>query len=129
MQFDRSKFMNMVVNVVAIGLLLGAIYAAVAFILIPVAKFLWVASVTAVKDGYRQSVALAETFMQWDMAVYLLLGLAVYLLPTLIAFKKRHRSRRGIFFTNLFFGWSVIGWVLPLIWCLSATESPQNQLR
>ncbi|OHB25415.1 MAG: hypothetical protein A2X84_14180 [Desulfuromonadaceae bacterium GWC2_58_13] len=57
------------------------------------------------------------------MAFYLLLGLSIYLVPTIIAFKKKHPSRRSIFFTNLFFGWSVIGWVLAMIWCYSTAES------
>jgi len=123
LKVDRSKFGNMLVNILAVVLLLGIAYLALAFIIIPVSKFMWAASVNAVKDGYQQCIIFAETFMHLDMALYLLVGLFLYLLPTIIAFKKRHQSKRSIFFTNLLFGWSVIGWVLALIWGLSSGEA------
>jgi len=106
--------------------LLGVIYSSVTFIIIPVSKFIWTATITAVKDGYQQFIATAETFMQWDMAFYLLIGLSIYLVPTIIAFKKKHPGRRSIFFVNAVFGWSLIGWVLALIWCLSPPKPAEK---
>ena len=41
--------------------------------------------------------------------------LCVYFLPALIAALRRHHNQNAIFLTNLFFGWTVIGWVVALI--------------
>ncbi len=127
MKFDRSKYGNRLINVLAIGVLLAAIYAAFKYIIIPVCRFLWASLTNAVTAGYQQGLEFAETFMQWDMALYLLLGLSLYLLPTIIAYKKRHPSKRTIFIIDLVFGWSVIGWVLALVMCLSSVEPGESQ--
>lgn len=49
----------------------------------------------------------------------LLIGTALYFLPTILAFHRYHSSRGAIFVINLFFGWTCIGWILTLIWALS----------
>jgi hypothetical protein len=41
---------------------------------------------------------------------------AVYFVPTIIAGSRKHRNSAGIFFLNLFLGWTLIGWVGALIW-------------
>jgi hypothetical protein len=48
------------------------------------------------------------------LAVWILL----YFLPAFIGRHKRDAS--GIFLLNLFLGWTVIGWVIALIWAVSA---------
>ena len=45
--------------------------------------------------------------------------LAVYMIPTLIAFSRVHASKWGIFITNLLLGLTGIFWVAALIWPLS----------
>ncbi|MBU0633975.1 MAG: superinfection immunity protein [Candidatus Omnitrophica bacterium] len=41
---------------------------------------------------------------------------AVYFLPTLIAFLRQHRNKLAIFLLNLLLGWTVLGWVVSLVW-------------
>ena len=48
-----------------------------------------------------------------------LLSFALYFLPTLIANRRGHRSLTSIFLVNFFFGWTVIGWIVCLVWALS----------
>jgi hypothetical protein len=48
-----------------------------------------------------------------------LVGLILYFLPTLIAASRNHPSVLGIFVVNFLLGWSVIGWVVALVWALS----------
>jgi hypothetical protein len=43
---------------------------------------------------------------------------ALHFLPTIIAGLRRGRSVLGIFLLNLFLGWTIIGWVIALIWAL-----------
>lgn len=45
--------------------------------------------------------------------------LAVYFLPTVIAYARVKRNIWAIFALNLLLGWSVIGWVIALVWALS----------
>lgn len=61
-----------------------------------------------------------------DFAVGIILGLAllavalaVYFLPTVIAYSRVKRNIWAIFALNLLLGWSVIGWVIALVWALS----------
>jgi len=48
-----------------------------------------------------------------------LLCLCVYFLPTIVASHRRHPNAIAIFFLNLFLGWSVVGWVVSLVWAVS----------
>jgi Superinfection immunity protein len=43
-------------------------------------------------------------------------GLVMYFLPTLIALARSKRDTLAIFLLNFFLGWSVIGWVIALVW-------------
>jgi hypothetical protein len=44
---------------------------------------------------------------------------AIHFLPTIIAALRHGRSVVGIFLLNLFLGWTVIGWVVALIWAIT----------
>jgi hypothetical protein len=45
-------------------------------------------------------------------------GLAFYFLPAMIAATRRVEHSGGIFAVNLFFGWTVLGWIAALIWAV-----------
>ena len=40
----------------------------------------------------------------------------MYFLPSIIALARSKRDLLAIFLLNLFLGWSVIGWIVALIW-------------
>jgi hypothetical protein len=46
------------------------------------------------------------------------LPLVMYFLPSIIALARSKRDLLSIFLLNLFLGWSVIGWVVALVWAL-----------
>lgn len=46
----------------------------------------------------------------------LIVAAALYFLPTIVASTRGHLSALGIFLLNLFLGWTLIGWLLALIW-------------
>jgi len=46
-------------------------------------------------------------------------GLAIYFTPALIARRRKHRSLWAVFALNLFLGWTFIGWVAALVWALA----------
>jgi len=47
-------------------------------------------------------------------------GFVMYFLPTLIAFVREKRDKGPILLVNFLLGWSVIGWVVCLVWALRA---------
>ena len=54
---------------------------------------------------------------------FLLFVMLMYFLPSIIAHQKR--DFRGIFILNLLFGWTVIGWVVALVWaCAGDVRQP-----
>ena len=50
--------------------------------------------------------------------VHLAFLILLYFLPAIIGHDKRDAA--GIFLLNLFLGWTVIGWVIALIWACAA---------
>ena len=45
---------------------------------------------------------------------------AIHFLPTIVAALRNSRHTLAIFFINLFFGWTVVGWVIALIWAITS---------
>lgn len=52
------------------------------------------------------------------------IGVLLYFLPAVIAFERGHQHRLPILLTNLFFGWTFIGWVAALIWSSMPVTKP-----
>jgi hypothetical protein len=51
------------------------------------------------------------------MASLLIFGfIGTYLAPTAIAAYRDHIDKNAIFLVNLLLGWTVIGWVVALVW-------------
>lgn len=42
----------------------------------------------------------------------------IYFFPTINAYHAKQKNTDAIFAVNLFFGWTLIGWVVALIWSL-----------
>jgi len=59
----------------------------------------------------------------WIALVIVVLGgsvaLLVYFLPTIIATSRHKQNAMAIFLLNLFAGWSVVGWILAIVWAAS----------
>jgi Superinfection immunity protein len=56
-----------------------------------------------------------------------LLGLALWMVPSLIAFSRRHPKRKAILLTDLLLSWTVIGWFFALGWALRGWEDPVTE--
>src|SRR5438477_7015589 len=52
--------------------------------------------------------------------------LPLYVLPTILAWKKTHRM--PILLLNLLLGWTLLGWVGALVWALVDTPANPGQL-
>ena len=51
-----------------------------------------------------------------ELLVILLIGVALYFTPALFAYGNKHRSKEAIALFVMFFGWTVVGWFMALIW-------------
>ena len=60
-----------------------------------------------------------------SVAIGLIVILALYFIPTIIAVSKGLRNAGAIFAMNLLLGWSFIGWVVALIWSLTNDAKQQ----
>jgi cytochrome c biogenesis protein CcdA len=65
-----------------------------------------------------------ETLALGIVVVFGLIALALFFLPTFIAFRQDHRNRWVIFLINLVFGATVLGWVGALIWAMNKIDDP-----
>lgn len=60
-------------------------------------------------------------FFPEHLSTLILVGL--YFLPYFIAYSSKHLNREAVLAANLFLGWTVLGWVLCLVWALVWTET------
>jgi len=56
-----------------------------------------------------------------------LMGLALYCLPSIIAFRKQMKNFKAILALNLLLGWSGYGWIVALVWSLTSDTSSRNE--
>jgi len=49
-------------------------------------------------------------------------SLALYFLPSIVGAKKKNVN--AIFMLNLFLGWTLIGWVVALVWAATVEDAP-----
>lgn len=54
--------------------------------------------------------------------LFFLVSVAFYFLPAIIAHRRSHREYLKIFLVNLLLGWSLIGWVVALVWALATPK-------
>lgn len=52
------------------------------------------------------------------MLVIMIVGIALYFLPSIIAYKRHHKNFTALLALNIFLGWTVLGWVGSLVWSL-----------
>jgi hypothetical protein len=51
-----------------------------------------------------------------------LVSLALYFLPIIIVLARRKKNVLGPILVNVLLGWTVIGWIVALIWALTVDE-------
>ena len=61
--------------------------------------------------------------MHFIFTFFVLPFLALHFLPTIVAAIRRAQNVGWIFVVNLFLGWTIIGWIVALIW--AATDEPR----
>jgi len=49
-------------------------------------------------------------------------GFIFYFLPSIIALARSKRNTLSIFLLNCFLGWTLVGWVVALVWAAKADD-------
>ena len=55
----------------------------------------------------------------------LLISAALYFTPLWVALGRSHRQTLSIGLLNFFLGWTIVGWVIALVWSAAAKPQPQ----
>lgn len=71
------------------------------------------------------SYSFAWPVVHWGLVLLTALIVAT-LLPTFIAFIRRHHNRYAILVLNVLLGWTVVGWAVALVWSLTAVWRNTN---
>jgi hypothetical protein len=58
--------------------------------------------------------------------ITLTLMFLAYWIPTLLAYHWNHRNRLAILVTNFFLGWTVLAWIVILIWACTSNRGPKS---
>lgn len=63
----------------------------------------------------------------WGVGSWLVFigAVVLYFVPTIIAVRRKHRSTGGIVALNILAGWTFLGWLIALVWSLSAAQPQQ----
>jgi hypothetical protein len=56
----------------------------------------------------------------------IILVLALYFLPGIIASARSHHNALAIWVLNLFLGWTALGWIVALVWAFTAVQRKQT---
>lgn len=78
------------------------------------------------------SLAMAPTTaaQSWSTALYLyslpVMIAFIYFLPTAAAISARNPAFQSIFILNLFFGWTLVGWLVAMVWALRPGPIPER---
>jgi hypothetical protein len=49
---------------------------------------------------------------------------AAYFAPSIVANRRAHHQGGAILTLNLLLGWTMIGWIVAMIWAMTATRQP-----
>ena len=51
--------------------------------------------------------------------------LLIYFIPSMVANSRQHKNLQSIIVLNLFLGWTLVGWVVSLVWAYSDTPAKE----
>ncbi len=56
--------------------------------------------------------------------MYLAVIVGAYFLPSIVAKSRKKVNTGSIFVLNLFLGWTLLGWVVALVWAVAKDNGP-----
>ena len=62
----------------------------------------------------------------FTMSLLAILGIVLYFLPAVIAYRRNHANRGAILLINFLLGWTFLGWAGSLIWAFIDTDGSKT---
>ena len=90
-----------------------------------VLRLLGLLFLTAFSLGLANEPGPLNPFGTFMAHAFVVLAPALYLLPTFEAWLKRHPNLASIALLNVFLGWTLLGWVVSMVWAFKKTEPVQ----
>lgn len=56
------------------------------------------------------------------METFFVVMAVLYFLPTIVAACREKQNGISIWIANVFFGWTVVGWIICLVWAFSTSQ-------
>ena len=53
-------------------------------------------------------------------SIWLFIGLAIYFVPVIVAYIRKHNNTIPITIMTIFIGWTFLGWLAALLWALNS---------
>jgi hypothetical protein len=63
---------------------------------------------------------MSDLIQPWHVVLLLL-----YLVPSLVAWRRTVKATAGVVIVNVFLGWTFIGWVAALVWAAVGEPRPK----
>jgi hypothetical protein len=86
--------------------------------LIVVVSLLLIAGATWATVQVFNSSARDQLLLIAGLIALMFVAAGLYFLPTFIAFGRSHRNTLGVCIVNVAFGWTLLGWVVALVWSI-----------
>lgn len=71
---------------------------------------------------------ISNLFRIYSIPIWVILvSIVINFIPTFIAIKRKHSQKVTIILINIFLGWTLIGWVICLIWSCSEGKNKDDK--
>jgi hypothetical protein len=51
--------------------------------------------------------------------IFIIAALVAYLIPSILAVQDKKRNKTAIIALNILAGWTLVGWIISLVWALT----------
>ena len=92
-------------------------------------QFVLLAAAETVTPDQTAAAAGCSIFGLFMLAIFSIVGLFIYLVPTYVAVARKHPNMPAIILLNVFLGWTLVGWVGALVWSFTNTAPPTIEIR
>ncbi len=58
---------------------------------------------------------------------WLFISLAIYFIPVIIAYMRKHNNTLAICLMTIFLGWTFLGWLAALLWALNSDTKDKEE--
>ncbi len=58
--------------------------------------------------------------------IFLVVAVPIYFFPAMIAWFRQHQSLAAVIMLNALLGWTVVGWIVILLWALSGPGEAES---